>query len=98
MSRLYIRAKGSRSELTRTAVDHAQAEILYNFDGGGSAIGSLRLEADNSPDRSEIVYTVYHTNKRTGAEKMLSRWTVRKDSPEKVNVIYPVPPKQPKLF
>jgi hypothetical protein len=98
MSRLYIRAKGSRSELTRTAIDNAQAEILYNFDGGSSALGSLRMEAVNNPDRSQIVYTVYYTNKRTGQKKRLSCWTVDKDHPEEVNVVFPVPPKQPKLF
>lgn len=98
MSRLYIRAKGHRSEVTRTAIDHAQAEILYNFDGGGSALGSLRLEALNSSDRSHITYTVYYTDKVNGSVKMLSRWVIYKDHPNDVIVVYPVPPKQPKLF
>jgi hypothetical protein len=76
MSRLYIRAKGARGELTRTAVDSAYAQILYNFDGKSDADGSMRLEAHTSNNRKEIVFTLWFTNENNGRQTQVGRWVI----------------------
>ena len=98
MSRLYIRAKGSRSMLTRTAVDQAIAEILYNFDGKGHDVGYVRLEAEASVDRSKYVYTLTFVDERSGREQRLGTWEVTKADPREIKAVLKADKLQPKLF
>ena len=94
MSRLYIKAKGARSMLTRTAVDNAFAKILYNFDGKDVAEGSMCLRADTNDDRSQVIYSLYFTNEHSGKTTEVGTWRVDQAHPRELVV----PLKQPRLF
>jgi len=76
MSRLYIEAQGSRSPVTRTATNHAEATIFYNFDGGNLPIGGMRLEAEVSPDKTKVTYVLYYFSVATGGKQEVGRWDV----------------------
>lgn len=98
MSRLYIRAKGSRSMLTRTVVDHAMAEILYNFDGKGYDLGYVRLEAEASVDRSKYIYTLTFVDTYSCREKRLGTWEITKADPREIKAVLKTDKSQPRLF
>jgi len=84
--------------LTRTAVNHAVAEILYNFDGGSCASGYVRLEAEASVDRSKYIYTLTFVNEFTGRERRLGTWEVTKADPLEIKAVLKADQLQPKLF
>ena len=74
MSRLYIRARGNKGEVTRASPNRATAEIAYNFDGGQEEYGNFTLEAIVEQDGA-VRFTVYERHPSIGVTILHERWT-----------------------
>lgn len=77
MSRLYGKLQGNRvRKVTRMGVNRMEAEILYNFDGKDTAVGSYTLTALVQEDKS-INFSLIST--RDEVTEVLRLW---KESPK----------------
>ena len=81
MSRLYIRARGNKGEVTRASPNRATAEIAYNFDGGQFEVGYFVLRAAVEKDGS-VRFTVYESHPSVPVLILHESWTRSKKEEE----------------